>query len=66
MVTVNPGAGGVGGTVGFNSYFPMPFEKGARLTLTNEGRDTVGAVWYHIDYEKLRHVDNKPGRFHAQ
>ena len=66
MVTVNPGAGGVGGTVGFNSYFPMPFEKGARLTLTNEGRDTVGAVWYHIDYEKLHHVDKEVGRFHAQ
>ncbi len=66
MVTVNPGAGGVAGTIGFNSYFPMPFEKGARLTLTNEGPDTVGAVWYHIDYEKLRHVDKDVGRFHAQ
>jgi len=66
MVTVNPGAGGVAGTVGFNAYFPMPFEKGARLTLTNEGEDFVGAVWYHVDYEKLRHVDKDAGRFHAQ
>jgi len=23
-------------------------------------------VWYHIDYEKLRHVDKEVGRFHAQ
>lgn len=66
MVTVNPGATGVGGTVGFNSYFPMPFEKGARITLTNEGPHTNGAIWYHIDYEKLRHVDEAAGRFHAQ
>jgi hypothetical protein len=66
MVTVNPGAGGVAGTIGFNSYFPMPFEKGARLTLTNEGKDTVGAVWYHVDYDKFRHVDSNVGRFHAQ
>ena len=66
MVTVNPGAGGVGGTVGFNSYFPMPFENGARVTLTNEGPDTVGAVWYHVDYEKLRGVGKDAGRFHAQ
>lgn len=66
LVTVNPGAGGVGGTVGFNSYFPMPFNNGARLTLTNEGSGSVGAVWYHIDYEKLLHVGNDAGRFHAQ
>jgi hypothetical protein len=66
MVTVNPGAGGVSGTVGFNSYFPMPFEDGARVTLTNDGTDTVGAVWYHIDYEKLRRLDRNVGRFHAQ
>ncbi len=66
MVTVNPGAFGVAGTIGFNSYFPMPFEKGARLTLTNEGPDRVRAVWYHIDYEELRHIDEDLGRFHAQ
>jgi len=66
MVTVNPGSGGVAGTIGFNSYFPMPFEKGARLTLTNEGHDTVGAVWYHVDYDQLRHMDPNVGRFHAK
>ena len=54
------------GTVGFNAYFPMPFEKGARVTLTNEGEDFVGAVWYHVDHKKLRHVDRAAGRSHAQ
>lgn len=65
LVTVNTGANGVAGTYGLNSYFPMPFAKGARLTLTNEGSQTVGAVWYHIDYEKLDRLDPNVGRFHA-
>ncbi len=64
MVTVNPGTGVVG-TFGFNSYFPMPFANGARVTLSNEGTEPVG-VWYHIDYEKLATLDGDVGRFHAQ
>jgi hypothetical protein len=64
MICVNPGTGVVG-TFGFNSYFPMPFADGARLTLTNEGAMPAG-VWYHIDYEKLDKLDGDVGRFHAQ
>ena len=64
LVSVNPGTGVVG-TFGFNSYFPMPFARGARLTLTNEGATPVG-VWYHIDYEKLDKLADNVGRFHAQ
>ncbi|NIA15895.1 MAG: DUF2961 domain-containing protein, partial [Nitrospiraceae bacterium] len=64
LVSVNPGTGVVG-TFGFNSYFPMPFADGARLTLTNEGTEPVG-VWYHVDYEKLDKLDDNVGRFHAQ
>ena len=64
LVSVNPGTGVVG-TIGFNSYFPMPFGRGARLTLTNEGAAPVG-VWYHIDYEKFDTLDDNVGRFHAQ
>ncbi len=66
MVTVNEGGGGIAGTLGFNTYFPMPFRKGARMTLTNQGPHTVGAVWYHIDYEKLKKVKRDVGYFHAQ
>jgi len=65
MVTVNPGDLGVFGTFGFNSYFPMPFANGARLTLTNDGADPVIAVWYHVDYEKVHALANDTGRFHA-
>lgn len=65
MVTVNPGDLGVFGTFGFNSYFPMPFASGARLTLTNEGSEPVYAVWYHVEFEKLRSIPRDLGRFHA-
>jgi hypothetical protein len=65
MVTVNPGDLGVFGTYGFNSYFPMPFANGARLTLTNEGADPVAAVWYHLEYETMAALPPRLGRFHA-
>ena len=70
MIAVNEGAE-LGGaetslTVGFNSYFPMPFSDGARLTLTNEGDTPVRAAWYHIDYETFDRLAPNAGRFHAQ
>jgi len=65
MVTVNPGDLGVFGTYGFNSYFPMPYANGARLTLTNEGPEPVAAVWYHIEYERMPALPAGLGRFHA-
>ncbi|MDX1380386.1 MAG: glycoside hydrolase family 172 protein [Xanthomonadales bacterium] len=65
MVTVNPGDLGVFGVFGFNNYFPMPFARGARLTLTNEGTDPVVAVWYHIEFEKMKQLPPGLGRFHA-
>jgi len=65
MVTVNPGDVGVFGTFGFNSYFPMPFADGARLTLTNEGAEAIPAVWYHVEFEKMKKLPQDLGRFHA-
>lgn len=65
MVAVNPGDLGVFGTYGFNSYFPMPYAHGARFTLSNEGTDPVAAVWYHIEYERMRALPTGLGRFHA-
>ena len=51
-----------------NCYFAMPFGKGARITISNDGAQDVPAFYYHIDYEK--HPDEsataKEGRFHAQ
>jgi hypothetical protein len=50
-----------------NSYFPMPFARHARITVTNEGREPLAHLYWNIDYrenaEPLR-----PGTlyFHAQ
>jgi len=33
-----------------NSWFVMPFQKHARITVTNEGKMKVDALYYNIDY----------------
>jgi hypothetical protein len=66
MVTISPGLMGAYGLVGFTAYFPMPFAKGARITLTNEGSEQARSVWSHVDYEKLKYLPGDVGRFHAQ
>ena len=57
----------VGSDKGMNSYFPMPFQKHARITVTNEGVQPIGSLYYNIDYRKL--ADKLPAKtlyFHAQ
>ena len=39
----------VGGDKALNSFFPMPFQKHARVTLTNEGKQKADAVYWNID-----------------
>ncbi len=56
-VCVNPGSG-------FNSYWPMPFRKDARLTLENLD-DKPMMVYFQIDYTKAR-VPADAAYFHAQ
>jgi Protein of unknown function (DUF2961) len=50
-----------------NCYFPMPFAKHAKITLTNEGKQSLGSLYWNIDYR----TDSKPLSkdtlyFHAQ
>ncbi len=33
-----------------NSFFAMPFQKHARITVTNEGKEKVDAFYFNIDY----------------
>jgi D-arabinan exo alpha-(1,3)/(1,5)-arabinofuranosidase (non-reducing end) len=40
----------VGADKALNSFFPMPFQKHALITVTNEGRDKVDAFYFNIDY----------------
>jgi len=57
---------------GFNCYFPMPFSKGARIELVNQGPRIfgggLGRLWYHVDYEVYDEpsITESLGRFHAQ
>jgi hypothetical protein len=40
----------VGADNALNSFFPMPFPKHARMTVTNEGQHKVDAFYFNIDY----------------
>lgn len=49
-----------------NCYFVMPYKKGARLTVTNEGTDRVGAFYSNIDYQEMPALPDDTVYFHAQ
>ena len=52
---------------GYYCYFPMPFNKSARIEVENQTGQEVYAFYYHIDYQKLdEHLDSDVGYFHAQ
>ncbi len=40
----------VGSDKALNSFFPMPFQKHARITVTNEGAIKTDAFYFNIDY----------------
>jgi len=44
----------VGSQKALNCFFPMPFRRSARLTITNEGEQPIRAFYYNIDWEKHR------------
>ena len=56
-ICVNPGSA-------FNSYWPMPFHKKARITMQNLDEKQM-SVYYQIDYT-LGPVPRDAGYFHAQ
>jgi len=49
-----------------NSYFSMPFSKGAKITIENESDDEIGSFYYYIEYEKRKDIPTNSPRFHAQ
>lgn len=58
MICVNPQGG-------FNSYWPMPFRKSARITIQNERTTEMGGFFYQITYA-LTDVPAEAAYFHAQ
>jgi hypothetical protein len=57
----------VGASRGLNCFFPMPFRKHARMTLTNEGKLPIDNLYFNIDYRTgPQEADSKSLYFHAQ
>jgi hypothetical protein len=48
-----------------NSYWPMPYRKGCRITVTNEGKRLVPMFYYHVDYRNYPSIPEDIGYFHA-
>ncbi len=57
-IAINPSGG-------FNSYWPMPFRKSARIEIENQWHENIGGFFYQIDYE-LDEVPVDIAYFHAQ
>jgi len=49
-----------------NCYFSMPFRRSARMTVTNEGAQQVGAFYSNIDYMLVPALPEDALYFHAQ
>ncbi len=58
MIAVNPSGG-------FNSYWPMPFRRSARVTIENQRPEDIHGLYYQITYA-LQEVPAEAAYFHAQ
>jgi hypothetical protein len=48
-----------------NSYFPMPFAEGARISVENQSELPIRYFYFVVDYEEHRSLAPDTGRFHA-
>jgi len=56
----------VGSQRALNCFFPMPFKKSAKITITNDGDQEIDAFYYNIDWEKHSALPENTAYFHAQ
>jgi hypothetical protein len=50
-----------------NCYWPMPFGKSAKITVSNDSPDkNVGCIYWYIDWQKLPSLPEDTMYFHAQ
>ena len=49
-----------------NAYFPMPFARHGRITVTNEGSQEISDFYWNIDWVKLQTLAPDTAYFHAQ
>ena len=59
-----PIAASPAGGRGMNCYFPMPFAKGAKITVENQSKEACRAYYYYVDYEEHESMPSDL-RFHA-
>ncbi len=48
-----------------NCYWPMPFRKSCRITVTNEGRRRVSNLYFHVDWQAVPSLPENTLYFHA-
>ena len=56
----------VGSQRALNCYFPMPFRREAKVTVTNEGEQDIRAFYYNIDWEKHPSLPDDMAYFYAE
>jgi len=49
-----------------NCFWPMPFARSCRITVTNEGSRRVSNLYYHVDYRKVPELPADTRYFHAR
>jgi D-arabinan exo alpha-(1,3)/(1,5)-arabinofuranosidase (non-reducing end) len=49
-----------------NAYFPMPFGRHGRITVSNEGTQEISDFYWNIDWVKLPSLPRGAAYFHAQ
>ena len=49
-----------------NCYWPMPFRKSCKVTVTNEGRRRVSMLYFHVDWNKVPSLPAHTPYFHAR
>ena len=64
--TYESGPLSVGSQKALNSFFPMPFRKSARITVTNEGERPTAAFYYNIDWQKHSKLPQNLLYFYAE
>ncbi len=48
-----------------NCYWPMPFRRTARITVTNDSDVRCGAFYYYVDWQKHKSLPKDTAYFHA-
>ena len=49
-----------------NSYWPMPFRRSIKITITNEGTRRLYNLYYHVDWQKHQSLPRETAYFHAR